>query len=59
MFKAGFARKIITPVMGIPLCGYFSPRPNAGVIDDLLVRLFLKVRQEYGLRYQLPKMVLR
>ncbi len=38
MFNAGFAREIITPVRGIPLCGYFNPRPNTGVLDDLFVR---------------------
>lgn len=38
MFRYGFAREIITPVLGVPLCGYFNPRPNTGVYDDLLVK---------------------
>ncbi|MFA6569409.1 MAG: hypothetical protein WCS96_14450 [Victivallales bacterium] len=41
MLQAGFGREIITPVRGIPLCGYFNPRPNIGVLDDLFVRAML------------------
>ncbi len=41
MLQAGFCREIITPGRGIPLCGYFNPRPNIGVLDDLFVRALL------------------
>jgi hypothetical protein len=40
-FEAGFAREIITPAMGAPLAGYFNPRPNSGVLDELHVKAFL------------------
>jgi len=36
--KIGISREIITPVRGIPLCGYFNPRPNIGILDDLFIR---------------------
>ncbi len=36
--KCGFAREIITPKIGVPLCGYFDPRPNDGAFDDLYIR---------------------
>jgi len=35
---AGLSKEIITPVRGIPLCGYFNPRPNIGIMDDLFIR---------------------
>jgi hypothetical protein len=38
---AGFSKVIITPWRGLPLAGYFNPRPNAGVLDDLHVRCIL------------------
>ena len=38
MLKTGFAKNIITPWRGVPLCGYFNPRPNTGVYDDLTVK---------------------
>ncbi len=38
MFRYGFAKEDITPVLGIPLCGYFEPRPNCGVMDPLSVK---------------------
>lgn len=41
MFKVGIAREIITPPRGLPLVGYFNPRPNQGVLDDLQVRVLL------------------
>lgn len=37
----GFAKTIITPPRGLPLAGYFNPRPNTGVLDDLHVRCVL------------------
>ena len=36
--RIGFAQEIITPELGVPLCGYFVPRPNTGAYDDLYVR---------------------
>ncbi len=36
--KIGISREIITPARGIPLCGYFNPRPNIGILDDLFIR---------------------
>lgn len=39
--RAGLSREIITPVRGIPLCGYFNPRPNTGIMDDLFIRTAL------------------
>ncbi len=41
MIKVGFGREIITPARGLPLVGYFNPRPNAGVLDDLYVKTIL------------------
>lgn len=41
MLQVGFSKAIITPVKGIPLCGYFNPRPNIGIWDDLFVRTIL------------------
>lgn len=38
MFEFGFAKQDITPVRGIPLCGYFNPRPNKGMLDPLSVK---------------------
>lgn len=39
--RAGLSREIITPARGIPLCGYFNPRPNTGIMDDLFIRAAL------------------
>lgn len=49
--EAGVAKVIITPPRGLPLAGYFNPRPNAGVLDDVHVRcvLFRKGRTVCGL----------
>ena len=41
MIQAGFSREVVTPARGIPLCGYFNPRPNIGALDDLCVRALL------------------
>lgn len=41
MIKVGLGREIITPARGLPLVGYFNPRPNAGVLDDLYVKTAL------------------
>ncbi|NLF93588.1 MAG: hypothetical protein GX564_06835 [Oligosphaeraceae bacterium] len=38
MLEFGFAREDITPWYGIPLCGYFNPRPNRGVLDPLAIK---------------------
>ena len=38
MLNAGLSREVITPARGIPLCGYFNPRPNTGIMDDLFIR---------------------
>jgi len=38
---AGLARAVITPPPGVALAGYFSPRFNRGVRDDLYVRVCL------------------
>lgn len=38
MIRTGFAKEIVTPPLGVPLCGYFVPRPNDGAYDDLCVR---------------------
>ena len=38
MRQVGFAREIITPPVGLPLAGYFNPRPSQGVLDDLHAR---------------------
>ncbi len=40
-FEAGFSQAIITPERGLPLAGYFNPRPNEGVLDDLYVKCVL------------------
>ena len=37
-FEFGFAKEDITPAYGIPLCGYFNPRPNKGFYDRLHVK---------------------
>jgi hypothetical protein len=39
--RAGFGRRVINPKRGIPLAGYFNPRPNTGVLDDLQVKVLL------------------
>ncbi len=41
MLKVGFARELITPELGLPLVGYFKPRPNIGVYDDLFVKVLI------------------
>lgn len=41
MLQVGIAREIITPSRGVPLCGYFNPRPNTGILDDLCVRAMI------------------
>lgn len=41
MLKTGFAKEMITPARGIPLVGYFNPRPNKGVLDNLYVKTLL------------------
>lgn len=41
MFEVGFSHAIITPERGIPLAGYFNPRPNEGVLDDIYVKCIL------------------
>ena len=38
-FEFGFAQCDITPAIGVPLCGYFNPRPNKGAFDRLAVKL--------------------
>ena len=38
MFKFGYAQENITPKRGVPLCGYFEPRPNVGAHDALMVK---------------------
>ena len=37
-FEFGFAKEDITPAYGVPLCGYFNPRPNQGVFSRLSVK---------------------
>ena len=37
-FEFGYAQNDITPVYGIPLSGYFNPRPNKGALDRLAVK---------------------
>ncbi|MBQ4328850.1 MAG: hypothetical protein IJC27_03905 [Lentisphaeria bacterium] len=37
-FEFGYAQADITPVRGIPLAGYFNPRPNKGAFDRLAVK---------------------
>jgi len=41
MMKAGSSREIITPPRGISLAGYFNPRPNTGILDELFVKVLL------------------
>lgn len=41
VFLAGFAREVITPAVGVPLAGYFAPRPNKGALDDLHAKALL------------------
>lgn len=38
MFEFGFAKEDITPNYGLPLVGYFNPRPNRGAYDRLSVK---------------------
>ena len=37
-FEFGYAQADITPAYGLPLCGYFNPRPNKGAYDRLHVK---------------------
>jgi len=39
--RFGFAKEDITPKRGIPLCGYFEPRPNRGAYDPLSIKAAL------------------
>ncbi|OGV58824.1 MAG: hypothetical protein A2X49_01585 [Lentisphaerae bacterium GWF2_52_8] len=41
MLKAGIATEVITPMRGVSLAGYFNPRPNKGVLDELFVKVLL------------------
>ncbi len=41
MLQVGISRQIITPERGVSLAGYFNPRPNTGVLDDLQVKVVL------------------
>lgn len=41
MLQVGISRQIITPVRGVSLAGYFNPRPNTGVLDDIHVKVVL------------------
>jgi len=41
MLNTGFAREVISPARGVPLAGYFNPRPNKGCYDDLYVKAFV------------------
>ncbi len=38
MFEFGYAQEDITPNYGLPLVGYFNPRPNRGAYDRLSVK---------------------
>lgn len=38
MFEFGYSQEDITPVWGLPLVGYFNPRPNRGAYDRLSVK---------------------
>ena len=38
MFEFGYAQEDITPKYGLPLVGYFNPRPNRGAYDRLSVK---------------------
>ena len=37
-FEFGYAQEDITPNYGMPLCGYFNPRPNRGAYDRLNIK---------------------
>jgi len=39
--QLGLARQVISPPPGVPLAGYFNPRWNRGINDDLFVRACL------------------
>jgi len=39
--RAGFGSAVINPEPGLSLAGYFNPRPNTGVLDDLHVKVML------------------
>lgn len=39
--RVGFGRAVINPEPGVSLVGYFNPRPNTGVLDDLQVKTML------------------
>lgn len=41
MFEVGLGKELITPARGVPLAGYFNPRPNKGVLDKLQVKAVL------------------
>ncbi|MBE6374114.1 MAG: hypothetical protein E7055_18865 [Lentisphaerae bacterium] len=41
MLKFGYAQEIITPPTGVKLSGYINVRPNAGMYDDLMVKVIL------------------
>lgn len=38
-FEFAFAKEDITPGYGVPLCGYFNPRPNKGAYDRLALKV--------------------
>ena len=45
----GYAQNDITPVYGLPLCGYFNPRPNKGAFDRLYVKAAVfRTGEEYA-----------
>lgn len=41
MLQVGISKQIITPERGVSLAGYFNPRPNTGIMDDINVRVIL------------------
>ena len=41
MLQVGMSKQIITPERGVSLAGYFNPRPNTGVLDDIHVKVVL------------------
>lgn len=41
MLQIGISKQIITPERGVSLAGYFNPRPNTGILDDINVRVIL------------------
>ena len=41
MLQVGISKQIITPERGVSLAGYFNPRPNTGVLDDIHVKAVL------------------